>query len=461
MAVGIFAVLNRSFSGKPGSHASVAPGGVVGLPPGLGGSLIIASGVGPQSELYRYDLTTATVADLGPGAYPSVSPDGQRISFRAGYREHGLTAQQIAVMNIDGSGRRVLSIPPGYTNDVGGGAGPAVWSPDGTRLAFAGRAGIYTARPDGSDLQLVTAATEMGRVCADEQPAWSPIGQRLVFAVSCEGGDRGLWSVVVSSGSQQSLVAPGQEGIIAAYRPAWSPDGATLAFEGFAQLKVPHRRTSNIFLRDVSGGLAQLTHCVNTICRSPAWSSDGRWVAFSRQSSVSGANPPAQLGVIRSDGSESSTLVRNLPADISALAWVPALLRSPAPTTPAETSTPSAMSLTSTVLIDTVIGTRFDPPPTGTPPLLTAQEAIARFETVDHAFHLSPDATVQLGLFTAPRGDGTYRFDHRLAYGIRYHFCNPAFGEHVSVAPSPGPCIFWLFLDANTGKMLEGESQIG
>ena len=333
VAVGIFAFLTRSFSGKVGSNPSVTPGGVVGLPSGLGGSLIIASGVGPQSELYRYDLTTATLADLGPGAYPSVSPDGRRISFRTGYREHGITSQQIGVMNIDGSGRRVLPIPPVYTNGASTGAGPAVWSPDGTRLAFASRAGIYTAGPDGSDLQLVTAATEMGRVCSDEQPAWSPVGQRLVFSVSCEGGNRGIWSVVVASGSQQSLVAPGQEGIIAASSPAWSPDGVTLAFEGFAQLKIPHRRTSNIFLRGASGGLAQLTHCVNTICRSPAWSSDGRWVAFSRQGSVSGANPPAQLGVIRSDGSESSTLVRNVPTDITSLSWVPAPV-SPAAATP-------------------------------------------------------------------------------------------------------------------------------
>ncbi|HEY7281436.1 MAG TPA: hypothetical protein VID47_07555, partial [Actinomycetota bacterium] len=123
-------------------------------------------------------------------------------------------------------------------------------------------------------------------------------------------------------------------------------------------------------------------------------------------------------------------------------------------------------NLPSTIIIDAVQGIRFDPPGPEDVPSLTEEQALARYESANTKFTLPADATSYLGLYTAPVGDGTFRFHERLAWGIRWPGCpvdsgNPGFlpGSQPSAtsAPSPRPesCAEWLFLDANTGQMLE------
>jgi hypothetical protein len=95
-------------------------------------------------------------------------------------------------------------------------------------------------------------------------------------------------------------------------------------------------------------------------------------------------------------------------------------------------------------------------------PNLTEAEAIAKF-TASPDVHLPDDLTVQLGLYTAAVGDGTYRFKDELAWGISWNTCMSVIGGDIA-SPSPldkVPCTRWLFLDANTGEMLESEWQLG
>jgi hypothetical protein len=77
---------------------------------------------------------------------------------------------------------------------------------------------------------------------------------------------------------------------------------------------------------------------------------------------------------------------------------------------------------------------------------------------VDAGFKLPEDATTQLGLYTAAVGDGTYRYQEQLAWGISWPWC--AVAAHELPADTHLPCTFWLFLDANRGEMLEGEWQL-
>jgi hypothetical protein len=116
--------------------------------------------------------------------------------------------------------------------------------------------------------------------------------------------------------------------------------------------------------------------------------------------------------------------------------------------------------VTSTIMISH-FGSEFYPPPTGAGPRLTADQAIARFQTADPSFRLPSDAEVFLGKYS-----GSLVVDDRLAYGIRFHYCQSS--QAISVDPftlrSPSPsnfCTFWLFLNADTGKMLEGLTQTG
>jgi hypothetical protein len=62
-------------------------------------------------------------------------------------------------------------------------------------------------------------------------------------------------------------------------------------------------------------------------------------------------------------------------------------------------------------------------------------------------------------LYTAAVGDGTYRYNDQLAYGISWHWCPGA--AHQAPADVQLSWTFWLFLDANAGAMLEGVWQQG
>jgi hypothetical protein len=84
---------------------------------------------------------------------------------------------------------------------------------------------------------------------------------------------------------------------------------------------------------------------------------------------------------------------------------------------------------------------------------LTSSEAVAAFEVVDAEFTLPTDSISQLGYYTAAVGDGTYRFKDQLAWGYRWHQC--AVAAHEVSADTYMPCTAWLFLDANSGEMLE------
>jgi hypothetical protein len=116
---------------------------------------------------------------------------------------------------------------------------------------------------------------------------------------------------------------------------------------------------------------------------------------------------------------------------------------------------PAEAGLTKVIPIDAAGRETFAPAPPDAKPVMSADEAIATFERTDPDFILPKDATVSLGLYTAAVGDGTFRFDHALAYGLNYELCLPL--QHEVPDSVEAPCDFWLFIDANTGEMLEGE----
>ncbi|MDQ6689435.1 MAG: hypothetical protein M3Z18_02895 [Gemmatimonadota bacterium] len=109
-----------------------------------------------------------------------------------------------------------------------------VWSPDDRQIAFSGTRGgvtdLYIVDADGKNLRQLT-----NDQYGDMQPAWSPDGQRLAFAT-----DRGQqtdlsvlkfakWRIAVLDLASGAIeVLPNQGGLN--LNPAWSPDGRQVAF---------------------------------------------------------------------------------------------------------------------------------------------------------------------------------------------------------------------------------------
>ena len=144
---------------------------------------------------------------------PELSPDGKRVAITSGR----VDAADIWILEGNHAGR--------FTFDPGDERIP-VWSPDGTRLAFAssrnGRMGIYQKRTDGvggEELVLQLADEDIVPVC------WSPDGRFILYKTARNGGD--LMVIPVTGGGKPFpfLNSPFNED-----QGAFSPDGKWVAY---------------------------------------------------------------------------------------------------------------------------------------------------------------------------------------------------------------------------------------
>jgi Tol biopolymer transport system component len=138
------------------------------------------------------DLTRLTInpyppiGDFGGGDIPGdYSPDGTRVVFMRAKPGAGPVPDRnqtgaLFVARTDGSQLRQLT-PYGLANSHDDGV--ARWSPDGTRILFAGaRGSLFVVHPDGTGLRKVPLDTGGGFSFA-RAPGWSPDGTRIVFSL--------------------------------------------------------------------------------------------------------------------------------------------------------------------------------------------------------------------------------------------------------------------------------------
>ncbi len=148
------------------------------------------------------------------------------------------------------------------------------WSPDGRRLAVSvstpdDLADVWVVNADGTGTVNLTPDPKPA-VFQDRDPAWSPDGARIAFTSNRSGTTR-LW-LMEADGSSPRRVFP--DTVVASERqPAWSPDGTRLAFLSASETG------AGVAVSRVDGsGLQVFTSPF--AAASPTWLPDGR-VAFS------------------------------------------------------------------------------------------------------------------------------------------------------------------------------------
>jgi Tol biopolymer transport system component len=241
--------------------------------------IVFSSGNGQAQDVWIMNPDGSGLVKLttNPGfdGEPALSPDGTTIAYASAPTASG--ARDIWIMKVDGSAKTQLT-----TND-----GPderPTWSADGSRIAYTSirksvspTADIWSMKGDGTDQVRLTTANG-----ADFEPNWSRDGTRIVF-VSFRDGNEEIFVMNANGTGQAQLTFT--SGNVRNGAPTWSNDGLRIAF---ASNRKPNSSSTTINNFDiysvVAANPATITRLTTTTesDTAPSWSRDGRRIAFAR-----------------------------------------------------------------------------------------------------------------------------------------------------------------------------------
>ena len=142
-------------------------------------------------------------------------------------------------------------------------------SPDGTTMIYSAEGGLWKVQLDGSDrVRLTTGPDAAGGV------DWSEDGSRLVYWIVSNADHRGRIVTSNPDGTDVREVVPDDP--YWASEPAWSPDGAWIAY---SQFDLQLLRMKVFMVRPDETDRVRLTSGQDHEYR-PRWSRDGRHIAF-------------------------------------------------------------------------------------------------------------------------------------------------------------------------------------
>jgi Tol biopolymer transport system component len=241
---------------------------------------------------------------------PAVSPNGQQIAF--------VRRGAVWVMHRDGSAMRRVTKPKSEAWDV-------AWSADGKTIYFTTDV-LLSIRRDGTHLRQLTKRS----IYVDAgHPAPSPDGRIVVYTeMPTEPASAALTELhaVTPAGRRARLPfrivdTSSADAASGARDAAWAPNGERLAYDVLGMWEWPGPPPADQGIYVSSSVVTPSRRIVGPRMSpvSPAWSSDGKWIAFS-------ASPPksssSDLWIVRSDGTGLRQITKTN-VDEEAPAWLP------------------------------------------------------------------------------------------------------------------------------------------
>jgi TolB protein len=218
---------------------------------------------------------------------PAWSPDRRKIVFARSLSAN--TPSQLWTMNADGSGARQLTNPPAGMSDL-----EAIWSPDGTKIAFQRFYQIWIVDASGANARPLDNYTNLNVI--DHMPTWNQASTEIAFCRQYSGNGVIASKEIQGATPTKSLTQPLSSRIDG--WPAWSPSGNPILFwrnDG---------HDSKIWAVDSTGtGERPVTSPGNGYDQAPCWSPDGDKIAFHRTEWVI-----AHIWVAAPDGSNAQDI---------------------------------------------------------------------------------------------------------------------------------------------------------
>ena len=322
---------------------------------------IASSDASAQEKRSDTLLTVEHYLDFEQVAAPQISPDGRQVVYTRRYvnKLEDRFDASLWIMNVDGSHNRML-----------GKGASAVWSPDGTRLAY-----LAEGEPKGAQIfvrymDAEGATSQITRT--EETPSdlhWSPDGKSIGFSMFVpsprtwridmpeapkgahwtpapryetslhfkqdrvgfmESGYRHLFVVPADGGTPRPLtrgnwsVGSRFDGLDGAVGWDWMPDGRTIVVEGFADSTADmNYRGSNIYAVDVATSAMRRLTTTDGAWTSPVVSPDGRRIAYSGYTEARDSYHASDLYTMNADGSGAKNVTADLDRDVGDETWAP------------------------------------------------------------------------------------------------------------------------------------------